>query len=267
MTINSAGGGHPLAIVTGASTGIGFELARIAARNGHDLLIAADEFSIHAAAEDLRQLGVEVQAIEADLSTISGVNALVKAVGARNVDVLFANAGRGLGHDFLHQSFGEWQRVIDTNITGTLRLIQVIAQQMSARGQGKILVTGSISGLIPGSYQAVYNGTKAFLDSFSIALRYELKDSGVSVTCLMPGATDTEFFRRADMLDTKVGTMKKQDPREVAQTGYSAMMEGDEKVVAGWKNKIQAFMTNVLPDATLAEMHSKQAAPGTANQY
>lgn len=263
----SASGVHLLAIVTGASTGIGFELARIAARHGHDLLIAADEFSVHAAAEDLRQLGVEVQSIEADLSTISGVNALVKAVGARDVDVLFANAGRGLGHDFLHQSFGEWQRVIDTNITGTLRLIQVIAAQMSARGQGKILITGSIAGLIPGSYQAVYNGTKAFLDSFSIALRHEMKDSGVSVTCLMPGATDTEFFRRADMLDTKVGTMKKQDPREVAQSGYAAMMEGDEKVVAGWKNKIQAFMTNVLPDATLAEMHSKQAAPGTANQY
>jgi len=179
--------------------------------------------------------------------------------------MLFANAGRGLGRDFLHQAFGEWQRVIDTNITGTLRLVQVIAQQMSARGKGKILITGSIAGLIPGTYQAVYSGTKAFLDSFSVALRHELKDSGISITCLMPGATETEFFRRADMLDTKVGSMKKQAPAEVAQSGYSALIDGDEKVVAGWKNKIQAFMTNVLPDSALAEMHTKQASPGSAN--
>jgi len=254
-----------LAIITGASTGIGYELAEIAARNGHDLLIAADEPRITDAAERLRQLGVEVQAVEADLATVAGVNALVKAVGDRHVAVLCANAGRGLGKDFLHQAFGDWRQVIDTNITGTLRLIQVIAQQMSARGSGKILITGSIAGLMPGTYQAVYNGTKAFLDSFSIALRHELKDSGVSVTCLMPGPTETEFFKRADMLDTKVGSGKKQDAAEVAQTGYSAMLDGDEKVVAGWKNKIQAFMTNVLPDGTLAEMHIKEAAPGSAN--
>ena len=135
---------------------------------------------------------------------------------------------------------------------------------MKQRSSGKILITGSIAGLMPGTYQAVYNGTKAFLDSFAVALRHELKDTGVDVTCLLPGATETEFFRRADMLDTKVGTMKKQDAAEVAKSGFDALMDGDEKVVAGWQNKVQAFMTNILPDGTLAKMHVKQAAPGTA---
>jgi uncharacterized protein len=137
---------------------------------------------------------------------------------------------------------------------------------MRRRDEGRILITGSIAGFMPGSYQAVYNGTKAFLDSFSVALAEELKDTKVTVTCLEPGATETDFFRRADMLDTKIGTQKKDDPADVAELGFEAMMHGDSQVVAGWKNKIQASVAHILPASVLAKAHSKMAAPGTAKQ-
>lgn len=133
------------------------------------------------------------------------LRSLLDLIGERSVDALMANAGRGLGHGFLDQDWDEARFVIDTDITGTVYLIQKVARDMRDRDHGKILITGSIAGLMPGSFQAVYNGAKAFLDSFSCALRNELRGTGVSVNCLMPGATDTEFFERADMLDTKVG--------------------------------------------------------------
>ena len=131
---------------------------------------------------------------------------------------------------------------------------------------GRILITGSIAGFIPGTYQAVYNGTKAFMDSFSFALRAELKDSGVTVTCLMPGATDTKFFERANMLDTKVGAGKKDDPADVAKVGFEAMMKGEGDVVSGLKNKIQSAVANVTPAGLLAEQHRKMAEPGGAEK-
>ena len=134
------------------------------------------------------------------------------------------------------------------------------------RGEGRILITGSIAGFMPGSYQAVYNGTKAFLDSFSFALRAELKDAGVTVTCLMPGATETEFFDRADMLDTKVGAAKKDDPADVAKIGFEAMMYGEGDVVSGWQNKLVAAAAHVMPAERLAKKHSEMAAPGTAKK-
>jgi short-subunit dehydrogenase len=255
---------RPLAVITGASTGIGKALAVIAAGHGYELLIAADEERIHGVAAELRNSDRRVEAIQADLATKAGVDALMAAVNERPVEALFANAGRGLGRDFLDQEFEAWRRVVDTNITGTLRLIQLIGARMRSRGAGKILITGSIAGLMPGTFQAVYNGSKAFLDSFAIALREELKDSGVHVTCLMPGPTDTPFFERADMMDTKVGTGKKQDAAEVAQIGFDALMDDDAKVVAGWRNKLQAFLTNVVPDTTLAKVHRGHAQPGTA---
>ena len=135
---------------------------------------------------------------------------------------------------------------------------------MRDRGRGRILITGSIAGFMPGSYQAVYNGTKAFLDSFSYALREELKDTHVTVTCLMPGATETEFFRRADMMDTKIGQEKKMDAADVAKQGYEAMLAGDGQVITGWKNKMQAALSHMLPAEQLAKQHTKEAAPGTA---
>src|ERR1043165_6356705 len=208
---------RPFAIVTGASTGIGLELAKQCAEDGYDLLIAADEPEIEAAAEQLRRFGGTVEAIEADLATIEGVDQLIEAAAGRDVDALLANAGRGLGEAFLDQDFEDARRVLDTNITGTIYLIHRVGNEMRQRGQGKILITGSIAGYIPGTFQAVYNGTKAFIDSFSIALRNELKDSGVTVTCLMPGATETEFFDRAGLEDTKIGTSKKADPAGVAK--------------------------------------------------
>src|SRR5690606_12739333 len=153
--------------------------------------------------------------------------------------------------------------VIDTNVTGTAYLIHRLAPRMCERGQGRILFTGSIAGLMPGSFQAVYNGTKAFVDSFAWALRNELKDTGVTVTCLMPGPTDTEFFERADLMDTEVGQGKKDDAAMVAKTGYEAMKKGEGDVVAGWKNKMQAAMAAVTPQSALAEMHRKMAEPGS----
>jgi short-subunit dehydrogenase len=264
--MENAQGKTGLAVVTGASSGIGFELAKIAAAKGYDLIIAADEKEIEDAATELRAIGANVDALVTDLSTIEGVDRLAESIEAdgRSVDLLLANAGRGLGKGFLDQDFAEARRVIDTNVVGTVYLIQQIGNQMRARGAGKILITGSIAGFIPGSYQAVYNGSKAFLNSFSFALRNELQDTGVTVTCLMPGPTDTRFFERADMLDTDVGQAEKDDPADVAKVGFEAMMDGEGDVVAGWKNKFQATMANVTPSSMLASQHAKMAAPGTA---
>src|SRR3954466_10095277 len=253
-----------LAIVTGASAGIGYELARICAQNGFDLVIAADQPEISKAAQDFRALGAQVEAVEADLATTHGVDRLYAAARGRPVDALLANAGHGLGGAFLDQDFRDVRHVIDTNITGTIYLIQKVGRDMRARRAGRILITGSIAGFIPGAYQAVYNGTKAFIDSFSFAIRNELKETGVTVTCLMPGATETELFERADMMDTKVGTMKKDDPADVAKTGFYAMMRGAGDVVAGWQNKLQAGIASVTPAGVLAEQHRRQAEPGTA---
>jgi short-subunit dehydrogenase len=255
-----------LAIVTGASSGIGYELAKLCAENGFDLVLAADRPEINTAAQDFRQLGVEVEAVETDLATIEGVDELYAAIKGRPVDMLLANAGHGLGHAFLDQDFNEARHVIDTNITGTIYLIQKVGREMRSRGQGRILITGSIAGFLPGSFQAVYNGTKAFIDSFSFALRNELKDTNVTVTCLMPGATETEFFERADMLDTKVGQQEKDDPAKVARDGFDAMMNGEGDVVSGWKNKLQTTLAAVTPSGMLAEQHRKLAEPGSGEK-
>ena len=254
------------AIVTGASSGIGRELAIIAARDGYDLLLAADTAGLADVADICRDAGATVETLEVDLATQDGVDQLCIATQGRAVDALFANAGHGLGRAFLDQDFDEVRHVIDTNITGTTYLIQQVARDMVELGSGRILITGSIAGYMPGAFQAVYNGTKAFIDSFSFALRNELKDSGVTVTVLMPGATDTEFFARADMLDTKVGAGKKDDPADVAKVGFKAMMAGEGDVVAGLKNKIEATLANVMPASVLAEMHRKQAEPGSAKE-
>jgi len=257
---------RPFAIVTGASTGIGFELAKRCAKEGYDLLVAADEPEIEKAAASLRTDDGKVEALKADLATIEGVDKLYAAARGRQVDALLANAGRGLGHAFLDQDFEKARRVVDTNITGTIYLIHKVGNDMRRRNTGKILIVGSIAGFIPGSFQAVYNGTKAFLNSFSFALREELKDTKVTVTCLMPGATETEFFRRADMMDTAVGTAEKDDPAEVANNGFDAMIKGEGDVVSGFKNKVQSAAANVTPAGVLASQHRKKAEPGTAKK-
>ena len=257
---------NKFAIITGASTGIGFELATLAAQNGYDILVVADEPLVEAAAADFKQFGTDVQSVEADLSTIEGVDRLLAAAGGRQIDLVCANAGRGLGHSFLDQSVADWRKVVDTNVVGTLYLLHKTLPAMVARNEGKVLVVGSIAGFIPGSFQAVYNGTKAFVDSFTDALRNELKESdGVTITTLMPGPVETEFFDRADMMDTSVGTNpNKSDPVDVAKDGWDALMAGKASIVSGWKNKLQVAAAHITPAAVLAEQHRKMAEPGTA---
>jgi len=261
--IHSAEQDRPLAVVTGASSGIGYELARLFAEDGYDLILAADR-PLADAIEGLQAVGAEVEGVQVDLATEEGVRALYDCIGERQVDALAANAGHGLGKGFLDESFDDILHVVNTNITGTLRLAHLLGRSMRARGSGKILFTGSIAGLMPGSFQAVYNASKAFVDSFSFALRNELKDTGVTVTVLMPGPTDTEFFARAGLLDTKVGRDEhKMNAADVALCGYKAMKRGEGDVIAGLGNKVQAAVAAVTPQAVLAEQHRKMAEPGS----
>jgi short-subunit dehydrogenase len=253
------------AIVTGASSGIGLELARRLAEEGYDLLIAADLPAITEAGQELAQRGVTCRSLQCDLSTRRGVESLIGAAEeiGRPIDAVVANAGIGLGDAFLDQDLDEALKVVHTNVDGTLILLHRLGQVMRSQGQGRILITGSIAGLMPGTFEAVYNGTKAFLDSFSVALNNELKGSGVTVTCLMPGPTETDFFKRGGMADTKVGSGEKQSAAEVAKIGYEAMMSGELEVVAGLKNKFQAAMSHIMPDSVLARMHRGMAEPGS----
>ncbi|MES2902990.1 MAG: SDR family NAD(P)-dependent oxidoreductase [Pseudomonadota bacterium] len=253
------------AIVTGASSGIGLEIAKLAAKDGYDLLVAADTPFVDAAA-GLGDLGVEVRQVECDLATPQGVGQLLDAAGGRDIDVLVANAGVGFGGAFVKQELDRWRHTIDTNVTGTLLLIQPVLKAMTTRRQGRILITGSIAGHVPGAFNAVYNGTKAFIDSFAAAIANECKESGVTITCLKPGATDTEFFARAGMLDTKVGQQKKDDPADVARTGWDAMNKGETEVVHGLMNQAQVVAAGVLPESVTAELHRKQAEPGSGRK-
>ena len=250
------------AIVTGASSGIGLEIARLAAKDGYDLLVAADTPFVDAAA-GLQDMDVDVRQVECDLSTQQGVDQIFDAAGGREIDILVANAGQSHGGAFIDQSADSWLKTIDTNVTGTLRLIQPILQSMVARGQGRILITGSIAGHVPGPFNATYNATKAFIDNFAAALANEVKDSEVTITCLKPGATDTPFFARADMLDTAVGQAKKDDPADVAATGWKAMMAGEPMVVHGLKNKATVVAAGLVSEAVTAEQHRNMAEPGS----
>ncbi|MEE4349373.1 MAG: SDR family NAD(P)-dependent oxidoreductase [Pacificimonas sp.] len=255
---------RPYAVITGASTGIGFELAKIAARENYDLLIVANEAEIDQRRAEMAVYGVAVTALNADLGTAEGLDDLVAAIGERPVDALVANAGRGLGGAFLDQDFQRAKDVIDVNVTGTTRLLHNVGKHMAAQGRGRILVTGSIAGYIPGAFQAVYNSTKAYLDNLCWALANEWKDSGVTITCLMPGPTDTEFFDRANMEDTPVGQDEdKDDPADVARDGWEAMKNGETGVVGGsFMNKVQAAFAGIIPDSMLAQMHRRMAEPG-----
>jgi short-subunit dehydrogenase len=225
------------AIVAGASTGIGLELAKCCAREGFDLLIAADGTEIESAAADIRKLGADVEAVETDLSTIEGVDRLYTVTKGRPVDALLANAGDGLGRAFLDQDFKRERHVIDTSISGTAYLIYKVGNDMRRRNAGRILITGAIAAVIPSSFQAVYNGTKAFLDPFSFALREELRDTKINATCLTPGATETALFKRADMMDTSVSVANKRRCGRGRRNGFDAMMRGDGDIVTGVKNK------------------------------
>jgi short-subunit dehydrogenase len=259
------------AVVTGASSGIGFELAKQFAEHGYDLLIVAEDEGIEEAAQSLRRDGEnQILAVRADLADYDGCERVYRAINdtGREVDAAALNAGRGIGGDFTRETdLIEEINVIDVNVASTVHLAKRLLPPMVARGAGQMLFTSSVASMMPGTYQAVYNASKSFVQSFAEALRAELKDTGVTITALMPGPTDTNFFHRAEMDDTKVGAGAKDDPAVVAKQGFEAMIKGKEKVVAGSvKTKVQGAASKVLPDSTKSAMHRKMAEPGSADQ-
>lgn len=260
---------NPLAVVTGASSGIGLELAHQFAEHGFDLVLCAEDDELAIAADALRANRVAVDAVRADLARPEGVTHLADRVTAtgRPVDALVVNAGIGVGGPFVgDSSVADQLRVVDVNVRSAVHLAKLLLPAMADRGSGRVLFTSSIAAVLPGPFQAVYNASKAFLLSFAQALREELKDTGVTVTALLPGPTDTEFFERAELGDTKLGASDKDDPEVVARQGYEAMMAGKDRVVAGSpKNKAQVAAANVLPDPALAAQHRKLTEPGSAD--
>jgi uncharacterized protein len=259
---------RPLALVTGASSGIGLELARQFAGAGFDLLVNAEDAELTTAAEQLREGGTTVQAVQADLRTRTGVEALHAAVQAtgRPLAAAALNAGVGYGGPFVENPLERELEIIDLNVTSTVVLTKLLLRDMVARNEGRLLITSSIASTMPGSFQAVYNASKSFLQSFAEALVEELRDSAVTVTSLMPGPTDTEFFDRAEMGDTRVGAGKKDDPAQVAKQGFEALMKGEDKVVAGsLMTKVQGAANAVLPDRLKSKAHRQMAEPGSAD--
>jgi short-subunit dehydrogenase len=254
----------PLAVVTGASSGIGLELGRQFARHGHDLLIVAEDDGIHTAARQLQSEGGSVHSIKVDLTHREGVDRLVEEIKSlgRPVAALAINAGVGVGGKFIETDLEAEMKMIGLNVTSAVYLAKRILPGMVARQEGKVLFTSSIAATMPGPYEAVYAGTKAFLLSFAEAMHYELKPHKITVTALMPGPTETNFFRRAGMENTKVGQSKKDDAAEVAKQGYEALMAGKDKVIAGSKKNLLVGLANhVLPDQIKADRHAKMAEP------
>ncbi|MDB6453008.1 SDR family NAD(P)-dependent oxidoreductase [Falsirhodobacter sp. 20TX0035] len=243
-----------LALVTGASSGIGLELARLCEAEGFDLVIVANEPAIHST-------GLAAQAVEADLATPEGCAAVLAALADREVDLLFLNAGTGLVGSVLEQDLPGIERIVNTNVLGTLRLLHPLARRMVARNAGRILVTGSIVGYMPGSWQAIYSASKAFLNSLCGAMADEMKGTDVTITCLMPGATETRFFERAGMQDTPVAKIKKDDPADVARAGFDAMLAGKAQMTPGLLNKAQGAAAEVLPAGLVAGLSAKMFKP------
>lgn len=260
---------RPLAVVTGASSGIGYELAKQFAQNGFDLLITSTGESINEAAQAFENLGSSVETVQADLATYEGVETLydkIKATG-RPVDAIAINAGVGVGGEFTNTDLQEELNLIELNVASTVHLAKRVVKDMVSYGNGKILFTSSIVSQMPSPFQAVYAASKAFVHSFSEALRNELKDTGVTVTALMPGATETNFFHRAGLDDTKVGADKKDDPAEVAKQGFEALMAGkDSTLASSLKTKVQGAIASILPDTVTAEMNRKLNEPGSADK-
>ena len=258
----------PLAVVTGTSNGIGYELAKQFAENGFDLLVTAEDARIEDAARALGGPGAKVEGVRADLATREGVDQLygrIKAAG-RPIDAIAINAGVGVGGDFAQGTDLDAElRLIDLNVKSTVHLAKHVVRDMAERGSGKILFTSSIAGTMPGPFEAVYAASKAFVLSFSEALRNELKDKGVTVTALMPGPTETNFFHRAGMDDTPVGSSKKDDAAQVAKEGFDALMAGKDSVVPGsLMTKVQGLANEVLPETAKAALHRAQSKPGSA---
>ncbi len=261
---------RPLAVVTGASSGIGYELAKQFAKNGFDLLVTSTGEQIDTVAQAFEQLGAKVETVQADLATYDGVETLYQQIQAtgKPVDAIAINAGVGVGGAFTETDLQAELNIIELNIASSVHLAKRIVPDMVARHQGRILFTSSIASQTPGPFQAVYAASKSFVHSFSQALRSELKDSGVTVTALMPGATDTNFFDRAGLEDTKVGQLEKKDnPAEVARMGFEALMDGKDSVLAeSLLTKVAGTVSKLLPDPLKADMHRKMSEPGSAEK-
>jgi uncharacterized protein len=255
------------AVITGASSGIGYELARVFGENGYDLLINSSGERLEKAASDLKSLGVEVTPVQSDLSTYEGVEQLWREIEGtgRPVDAIAINAGIGVGGDFVRETdLDEELKIIQLNVASVVHLAKRILKQMVARGEGRVLITSSIAGTMPAPLQAVYGATKAFDLSFAKALRNELKDTSITVTALQPGATNTDFFHRAGMEDTEVGSEGKyaNDPAEVARQGYDALMANKDHIYASsMKTKLQGELGRFVPDSIKAEQHRKMSEP------
>jgi uncharacterized protein len=256
---------RPFAVVTGASSGIGYELAKQFAQNGFDLLVTATDSKVDEAAQTFRQAGITVETMQADLATYDGVEKLYSQIEARPVDAIAINAGVGVAGEFTQTDLQEEINLIELNVVSTVHLAKRVIKDMVDRGRGKVLFTSSIASQAPGPFQAVYAASKAFVHSFSEAIRNELKDTGVTVTALMPGATETNFFHRAGLDDTKVGQAKKDDPAEVARMGFEALMDGKDSVLAeSLLTKVAGTVSQVLPDTVKAEMQGKISKPDSA---
>lgn len=261
---------RPLAVVTGASSGIGYELAIQFAQAGCDLIVAAGSEAIDSAAVAFREYGTTVRPVRGDLATFDGVEQLYAAIVATGSppDAIAINAGVGVHGDFARENaLADELRLLNLNVVSAVHLAKRVLPDMTARGTGGILFTSSIAATAPGPYHATYAASKAFLLSFAEALRYELRDTGVTVTALMPGPTETGFFHRAGMEDTPIGRMDKDDPAEVAKQGFDALLAGRDHVVAGsMRNRVQAVAGRFLPETTKARMQARLLEPqGTVN--
>jgi short-subunit dehydrogenase len=257
-----------LAVVTGASSGIGYSLAKELAARDYDLVVCSAGDRLASAAQDFRSSGVSVTEVQADLATHQGVTSLwnqIKDLG-RPIDIACLNAGVGVGGLFSETNLEEELNMINLNCTGTVQLAKYLTQHMVGRQAGKILFTASIAGEMVAPREAIYAASKAFVLSFAHSLRYELRDSGVTVTALQPGPTNTDFFQRAGMDNTEVGSKGKQEsqPADVAKEGIEALLAGKDHVYsASVKTKVEGMLANVIPGSAKAAMHEKMARPKT----
>ncbi len=254
-----------VAVVTGASSGIGLELAKVFGRNGFDVVMVAEDDRLAVAAETVRAVtSRQVLPMQVDLSTGDGVENLYRQLSALDqpVDTLVLNAGVGLGGAFVETPWEKDRELIGLNVLSVVHLAKLVAPEMVKRGQGRIMVTASIAATMPGPYYATYAASKAFVLSFTEAIRHELKPHGVVVTALMPGITDTDVFRRAGMLDTRAGRTRKDDPAEVAEDGFRRLMRGSDHVVAGsFKNRVQVLSTRLVPYRLASAVHALYTKP------